>query len=480
MSKHFDLAIIGTGSGNSIIGPEFADLSIAVVEDGLFGGTCLNVGCIPTKMFVHPAELADGVRHGRDLNIALQLNSVDWRGMRDRIFGRIDAIEAGGRRYRESAENPNVTVFAGRGTFTGHKRLHVALHSGEQTEITADRWVLAAGSQVIIPDIPGVHDDAVAVHTSDTVMRIDELPASVIIVGGGYIAAEFGHVFSSFGSVVTQINRGERLLSRHDDDVSTAFTAAVTARYRVLCSTTLSAVKPAANGGVSVHYEGAHGAGTITADLLLVATGRRPNGPSLQVGATGVQLDDADRVVVDDYQRTGVDGIYALGDISTHWPLKHVANHEARVVKHNLLHPDAPIRADHRFVPAAVFTDPQVAAVGRTERELVDGGVPYVSKTQRYGDIAAGWAREDTGNFAKVLADPATGLLLGAHVIGPEAATVIQPFIHAMHFSQPAHEVARGQYWIHPALSELVENALLGLPEPTGGGDESTSTPRTG
>ena len=258
------------------------------------------------------------------------------------------------------------------------------------------------------------------------------------------------------------------MLSRQDDDVSAAFTAAAAQRYRVLCSTTVSAVKPAAGGGVSVHYEGAHGAGTVTADLLLVATGRQPNGPGLNVRATGVQLDDADRVVVDEYQRTCVEGIYALGDISTHWPLKHVANHEARVVKHNLAHPDAPIRADHRFVPAAVFTDPQVATVGRTERDLIDGGVPYVSKTQRYGDIAAGWAREDTTGFAKVLADPATGLLLGAHVIGPEAATVIQPFIHAMHFGQRAHDVARGQYWIHPALSELVENALLGLPEPTG------------
>jgi mycothione reductase len=126
------------------------------------------------------------------------------------------------------------------------------------------------------------------------------------------------------------------------------------------------------------------------------------------------------------------------------------------------------MKADHRFIPAAVFTDPQIASVGLTERQAVLSGVSYVAKKQDYAGIAAGWAREDRGHFLKVLADPTTGLLLGAHVIGPEAATVIQPLIHAMSFGQKAEDVARGQYWIHPALSELVENALLGLPAPTG------------
>ncbi|WP_338083823.1 hypothetical protein [Arthrobacter silviterrae] len=171
---------------------------------------------------------------------------------------------------------------------------------------------------------------------------------------------------------------------------------------------------------------------------------------------------------MDEFQRTGVHGIFALGDVSSKFQLKHVANHEARVVKHNLAHPDAPISSDHRFVPAAVFTDPQIASVGITEAHAVKAGIAHAVKTQMYGDIAAGWAREDQGHFLKVIADPATGLLLGAHAIGPEAATVIQPLIQAMHFGQTAHDVAKKQYWIHPALSELVENALLGLPEPQG------------
>jgi len=464
---HFDLVIIGSGSGNSIAGPEFDHLSIAIVEDGLFGGTCLNVGCIPTKMFVHPAELADASRHGAALNVTSHLDAVDWPAMRNRIFGRIDAIEEAGRGYRTGPACPNVTVFAGRGVFTGHKELKVDLHDGTTTQITGDRWVLAAGSSAVIPDLPGLSDRSVPFHTSDTIMRLADLPSSIAIMGGGYIAAEFAHVFSSFGVAVTQLVRGSALLKAQDSDISAAFTTEASARYEVLLNVSVDRVEQTETG-VRVKFTTASGPSTVEADVLLVAIGRHPNGAAMGVTATGVDLDAAGRVVVDTYQRTGVDGIFALGDISSAYQLKHVANQEAKVVKHNLAHPDSMVESDHRFVPAAVFTDPQIASVGLTEQQAQRGGVDYVVKTQGYGDIAAGWAREDHGHFLKLLADPVTGKLLGAHIIGPEAATVIQPLIQAMSFGQNAHDVARGQYWIHPALSELVENALLGLPGPTG------------
>ncbi len=462
MTRHHDLVIIGTGSGNSIPAG-FDDMDIAIVEDGKFGGTCLNVGCIPTKMYVHPADLASGARHAGALGVRAHVDAVDWPGMRDRIFGRIDAIEAGGRAYRSGPQAPNITVYAGRGVFTGRKRLDVALHDGGTETITADNWVLAAGSRAVIPEIPGI--EAVTVHTSDTVMRIDDLPRRIAIIGGGYIASEFAHIFASFGTEVTQVIRGERLLSHHDGDISAAFTTASAARYDLRIGTRVDRFDPA-GGGVALQLSGPDGPSMVEADVLLVAAGRYPNGDRLNVAATGVELDGVGRVLVDEYQRTGVDGIWALGDISTHYPLKHVANHEARVVFHNVLHPDDPIAADHRFVPAAVFTEPQIATVGLTEEQAIRGGVDYVAVRQNYAGIAAGWAREDTTHFAKLLADPETGKLLGAHIIGPEAATIIQPLIQAMSFGLPAHQTARGQYWIHPALPELVENALLQLPEP--------------
>jgi mycothione reductase len=175
-------------------------------------------------------------------------------------------------------------------------------------------------------------------------------------------------------------------------------------------------------------------------------------------------------VVVDEHQHTSVPGIWALGDIANHFALKHVSNHEARVVQHNLLHledPSAWMRSRHTAVPSAVFSSPQVASVGLTERDAVERGVPYVSARKDYAATAYGWAMEDTTSFAKVLADPDTGLILGAHVIGPQASNLVQPLIQAMSFGQTALEVARDQYWIHPALMEVIENVLLALPERT-------------
>ncbi|WP_298181007.1 mycothione reductase [Saccharomonospora sp.] len=463
---HYDLVIVGTGSGNSILDSRFADRKVAIVEKGVFGGTCLNVGCIPTKMFVHPADLASTPESAARLGVDLELRNVRWREIRDRVFGRIDPIAEGGRRYRiEHEDNANVTVYEGEARFTGHKELTVRLADGETT-LTADEFVLAAGGRATVPDIPGLAD--VDYHTSDTVMRIDQLPRRAIILGSGFISAEFAHVFASFGVDVTIIARSGALLRNEDEDISRRFTELASQRYDVRLNRRTVRVRRDGSGvgghGVVLDLEWPGGEETVEGDLLLVATGRRPNSDLLDVAATGISTTPSGHVVVDEYQRTDVDGIYALGDLSSPYELKHVANHEARVVQHNLLHPDDPIASDHRFVPHAVFTSPQIASVGLTERDAAARGVPYVTATQKYGDIAYGWAMEDTTGFAKLLADPRSGQLLGAHIIGAQAPTLLQPLIQAMSFGLDARSMARGQYWIHPALPELVENALLGLP----------------
>ena len=467
---HFDLVVVGSGSGNTILGREFREQRVALIESGVFGGTCLNSGCIPTKSFVYPADLADAVVRAERLGLTATVAPVDWSLLRDRIFARIDEISASGLAYRQGEKWPNLEMLQGTARFTGVKQMTVALNDGGRVELTADRFVLAAGSRPVIPDIPGLDEDVIGhgvVHTSDTIMRIARRPDRIVIIGGGYIAAEFAHVFDSFGTRVTQVVRGSRLLRHHDDDVAATFTDHVRDRYDLRRDTEVCGVKPLADG-VRVFLESPYGETTVDADMLLIATGRRPNSDLLDLPATGVTVDGRGLVIVDDHQETVVPGIYALGDLSSPYALKHVANHEARVVRHNLTHPDDRITADHRFVPAAVFTEPQIASVGLTEQQAREQGVEIVVGRRDYGGTAAGWAREDTTGFAKVLADPRTGLLLGAHVIGPEAATVIQPLVQAMSFGQRAHDVARGQYWIHPALSEVVENALLALPTPTG------------
>ncbi|MBA3232780.1 MAG: mycothione reductase [Propionibacteriales bacterium] len=458
---HHDLIIIGTGSGNSIPDERFADLDIAIVDEGTFGGTCLNVGCIPTKMFVHTADLAAAARGSSRLGVDSHVDTVRWSDVRDRIFGRIDPISVAGRRYRETG--PNTTYYREHAWFVAPKRLRLA--SGK--DLTADAIVLAAGSRAMVPAIPGLGSiDPGRVHTSDTVMRIDSLPQSIVVLGGGVIAAEMAHVFSALGTRVTVVARGPRLLRAEDAAVSDRFTEIVGSRWDLRLSRQATGAE-STEAGVRLHLQDPTGHPDpvpAEGELLLVATGRVPNSDHLKVEAGGIMTEADGRIAVDEFQRTSAADVYALGDISSPDQLKHVANHEARIVAHNLLHPQDPVKADHRFVPHAVFSGPQVAAVGKTEAELVDAQTPYVSSTQAYGDVAYGWAMEDTTGFVKLLADPASGLLLGAHIVGPQASSVIQPLIQAMSFGLPAHEMARGQYWIHPAMPEVVENALLQLP----------------
>jgi mycothione reductase len=451
--RHHDLIVIGSGSGNSFLDARFEHLDVALVEHGTFGGTCLNVGCIPTKMLVHPADVARSVARAGHLGIDATIDKVRWTDIRDRVFGRIDPISHAGRDYR-AHRCRNITLLEGHARFTGPRQVHV---EGPDVTLTADRIVLAAGSRPSVPRV--VAESSVPFHTSDTVMRIDALPEHLVILGSGYIAAEFAHVFSALGSAVSVVGRSEPMLRGQDETVSERFTALARRRWDVHLG-----AEPVRVAGDAAEFALDLPGGTVVrGDLLLVATGRIPNGDRLDLPAGGIPTHPDGRVVVDEFQRTPADGVFALGDVSSRYQLKHVANHESKVVAHNLLHPGAPRRTDHRFVPSAVFTEPQIAAVGRTEQDCRAERLDYAVKVQAYGDVAYGWAMEDDTGFCKVLAERGTGRLLGAHLMGPEASIVVQPLIQAMSFGLTAHEMATGQYWIHPALPELVENALLGL-----------------
>jgi mycothione reductase len=447
----FDLAIIGTGSGNSLVTPDFDDKRVAIIESGTFGGTCLNVGCIPTKMYVYAAEVAATVRHSARYGVDAHLDGVRWTDIRDRIFGRIDPISAGGLQYRSNG--PNTTTFLGEASFTGPRTLWVS--TGEQ--LSADQIVIAAGGRPMIPEL--VSQSGVDFHTSDTIMRIDELPERLVILGGGYIGAEFAHVFSALGSRVSVAARSNKLLRHLDSEIADRFTELAAAQWDVHLGAQLCKVS-GGRGEVRLDFRD----GTfVEGDALLVATGRIANTDRLGLPAAGIQTLTDGRVAVDRHGRTNVEGVWAIGDVSSEFQLKHVANHEARVVAHNLVHSQDLREFDHRFVPSAVFTSPQVASVGRTEEEVRSSGRNYVTATQSYGGTAYGWAMEDHTGICKLIADPATGLLLGAHLLGYQASNLIQPLIQAMSFGQRVPDLARGQYWIHPALVEVVENALLKL-----------------
>lgn len=447
--EEFDLIIVGSGSGNAI--PEYlSDWRIAIVERDVFGGTCLNRGCIPSKMFVLPADVAHMSATSSKLGVDTEFRGADWPAIRDRVFGRIDPIAEGGREYRITG-TPNVTLIEGTADFVDERVIDV-----EGRRITAPQILLAAGARPVVPPIPGLVETGF--HTSDSIMRLPELPKRLGIIGGGFIAVEMGHVFAALGTEVTVFNRSPILLRDFDTEIATRFTEVFGARERVelLLGHVPTHVERVADG---IKITCAVGESVV--DELLVATGREPNSDLLNVDAAGLTCHHHGTVAVDDTMATNVPGIWAVGDLANNHQLKHLANAEAAVAFWNIAHPDDLRHQSYKAVPSAVFSNPQVARVGLTEQEAVKQGRSFRVGRRDYGGTAYGWALADETSFAKVLVDDESGLIIGAHILGPQAATLIQPIVQAMQFDTPAADLAQSVFYIHPALTEVVENALL-------------------
>jgi mycothione reductase len=459
-TENYDLIIVGTGSGNSVISQEMDGWRIAIVERWTFGGTCLNRGCIPSKMLVYAADVAESAAsdNGPKYGVTTRFESADWPAIVERVFNRIDPIVEGGRQYRYNL--PNVTVFEGHARFVGERTLEV-----NGLRISGDRVVIATGARSFIPAIRGI--DEVPFHTSDTILRIAQQPKHLVVMGGGFIAAELSHVFRSLGSRVTIINRGHRLLGAEDHDISQRYTELAAERFELLLGARVQRVYMTAHG-IGVHVTNADGEHRVEGDTLLVAAGRVPNGDEIDARAGGVDLGSMGEVIVDPYGRTSAAGVWALGDVNGRYQLKHMANGEAKIVQHNLLHPDDPLPFDARPAPHAVFGSPQIGAVGLTEAKARASGTPITVISHPYGGAAYGWALEDTSGFCKLIGDPSTRTLLGAHVIGYQASMLVQLLVQGMHLGNTVDELATGQVWIHPALSEVVEQALLALIEAFG------------
>ena len=451
---HYDLIIIGAGSGNSIPTPEHDDISIAIIEKDKFGGTCMNVGCIPTKMYVYAADVAHQTTHSQKLGITGEVTNVDWDSIVDRVFtNRIDKIAEGGEAYRRGDETPNITVYDQHAEFIGPK----TIKTGDDV-ITGDEIVIATGSRPQIPS--AIANSGATYHTNETIMRLPQQPKRLVIIGGGFIAMEFAHVFEGLGTDVTIINRSETLLRWLDKDLSSRFNTQARDRYNVITNVNVQDVENTANGGVKISLDNDS---VLEADALLVATGRIPNGDQMNLEAAGIAMLADGRIQVDEFGRTTADGVWALGDVSSPYMLKHVANAETKAVRHNMLHPDDMVPMPHDHVPSAIFTHPQIATVGLTEEEARAQNLDITVKVQNYGDVAYGWAMEDHDGICKLIADKKSGKLLGAHFYGPQASTLIQQMITVMAFDLDVRDFAQKQYWIHPALPEVTENALLGL-----------------
>lgn len=480
-AEHYDLIIVGTGSGNSIP-EELNDRKIAIVEKGIFGGTCINVGCIPTKMYVYAADVLRELRDFSRYSITATSPvtgdpveppdwDIEWADLQARVFGRrIDPISRGGEAYRRGDETPNITLYSGTARFTGERTMSVTdrTDGGPDATITADQIILATGSRTWVP--PVIAESGVRYRTNIDIMRMEKLPRTLAIMGGGIIATEFAHIFSAMGVEVFLINRSDTLLRKQDETVSSRFTELASRQWTNLLGRTVTAAREE-GGLVTLTLDDGR---EIDCDELLLAQGRVPNGDLLDAASGGVELADDNRVTVDEFGRSSAPGVWALGDAANTLQLKHVANQEARAVFHNVtVDPSAPDaeaqlqRFKHDNVPGGIFSHPQIGYVGMTEAEARDwaeqNGRRITVKVQEYSDVAYGWAMEDTTGFCKLIADAESRRLLGAHIMGPQAATLIQLLVTAIEFDLDLVEFATKQYWPHPALSELVENALLGL-----------------
>lgn len=443
----FELAVIGAGSGNVVLPDDGLGMRSAIIEAGVFGGTCLNRGCIPSKMFVYTADLARSVREAEQFGVTAVITDVDWPAIRDRVFAKVDTSSEEGRDERRKSDY--VTLFEGHTRFTGPHQLEV-----NGISIEAEQIVIATGGRPMVPRV--VEDSGAVFYTSDTIMHLEELPRSMVVIGGGAIAAEFAHIFSSFGVSVSIISQESVLLETFDSEISHRFTVAAKSRWVLYLKADVTRIA-ASSSGVEVILEDGN---RISGEVLLVATGRQPNTEELGLENTDVLCTDDGHVIVDDFGRAAP-GIWALGDVSSPYELKHVANAEARTIVHNLSHPDDLRPLPHAWVPSAVFTDPQIASVGARSQDLE--GLDYVESIQKYSDTAYGWALQDHIGICKLYAHRDTGALLGAHILGHQASLLIAPLIQAVAHGQRVQDLARGQYWIHPALSEVVENALLKL-----------------
>ncbi len=446
--KRFDLAIIGSGAGLVVLEAALnAKINCAIVEKAKFGGTCLNKGCIPTKMLAYPADIVREARHAKKAGVNFPSASIDWDVLSERMWRQIGlnrAIEA------QLLKAENLTVYKGTGAFTGPKTMEVSGADGEQEEFEADRFVIAAGARSFVPPIRGIEETGYVVSETFFGKKFPKKPwDSLILIGGGPIGAEFAHIFSALGTKVTVIQLTDRLLMNEEEEVS-AFVRKQFERNGIRVLTSAMAVSAERKGGVkavTVRDAGTNQTFTVEAEEIFLAAGVRSNADSLAAARAGVETDARGWVVTNEYLETSRKNIWALGDVNGKFQFRHKANYEAEILAHNLFHPSVEKRkACYRAVPWAVFTSPQVAHVGMTEREARQAGLRCRVGVNRYSDVVGGrkmgYAEgdEDDG-FVKIIAD-GEKRLLGAHVVGPHAALLVQPFVYLMNAGGKCREGA--------------------------------------
>jgi len=453
--ERFDVLVIGSGSGMIVASAAVEQgFRTALVEHGKMGGTCINVGCVPSKMLIYPADVAATLKDAEKLGIHATIDSVDFNNIMTRMHTLVN--HDSGHQARAVEATPNLTWFKETGEFISDYTMQVGSHT-----ITAEMIFIVSGARTAIPPIKGIEN--IGYLTSDTVLELQTPPKSILIVGGGYIGMEYGHFFSGIGTKTTILQRPYRVLPDEEPEISDLLKKEMQQRMEIYTGYEAIEAKQEGTQKALIARNRQDGSQKeFSAESVMIATGRVSNADILKPEKTGVELGERGYIKVNEYLETSKKNIWAFGDAIGIQMFKHVANYEAGVVWHNAIH-DHKVKMDFSAAPHAVFSHPQVASVGLTEEEAKQQKYKILVGKALYSETAMGAAMGFSEGFVKVVVEGETGKILGGHIIGPEASILIQEIVNAM-ITETGNfaPIARAMH-IHPAMSEVVQNAFGNL-----------------
>jgi mycothione reductase len=451
--KKYDVIVIGSGCGANIIDEALAHgLSVALVDKGPLGGTCANLGCIPSKMLIFAADRIAEIQEAKKMGIEAQIKNIGFGFIMERMRKTIREDQEHMR--QELSHTENLDFYEGIGHFVGDYTIEV---TGEK--IKGNKVFIASGSRPLIPPIKGL--ESLDYLTNETVLQLKKRPDNLIIIGGGYVAVEYGHFFAAMGTKVTILEMADRLVLAEEPEIAEILKKELGRRMDVYTGVQAEAVQ--SNGhGVTVVANNSKSGGhkQFTAQRILVAVGRRSNADLLKVENTGIEVDKRGFIKVDEYLQTTKKNIFAVGDINGQQMFTHVANVEASLAADNAIH-GSKIKMDYSAAPHAVYSHPQIASVGMTEEAARKGHKILVGKA-RYSDVAQGEAMMEENGFAKAIVEADTGKILGFHIIGPYAPILIQEVINAMASGNGIDQIQTSMH-IHPSITELIPEVLSNL-----------------
>ncbi len=454
----FDAIVLGSGQAGAPLAVRLAEsgLKTAFVERGELGGTCVNSGCTPTKTLVASARVAHLARRAADFGVKLAGPvAIDYAAVRARMLAVVQQSRDGLARW--VADTPGLTLARGTGRFLAPDTLQVG-----DAQLRAPRIFLNVGARAIVPD--WIAAAGVPFLTNETILALAELPSHLVILGAGYIALEYAQVYRRFGSAVTVIEHGDRLLPREDPDVAAAVRALLEREgieFRTGADAT-GLTTGAAGTGIALDLAGKDGArARLQGSHLLVAIGRRPNSDTLDLARAGVEIDPNGTVRVDEQLRTNVPGIWALGDVNGRGAFTHTSYNDYEIVAANLLDDD-PRRVGDRIPAYALFTDPPLARIGLSKTAARAAGRKVLLGHLPMTRVGRARERGETDGFMEVLVDADTHKILGATLLCIEGDEVIHGLLDIMAAGLPCTTLARTMH-IHPTVSELVPTMLQGL-----------------